>query len=568
MASTNTPYTELVRLISDGESVSAGVTNRATQDLAQRTQNLREALQSLSSGQSLLHTNVAIQSGLAVGAPVYLDGATYKPAKAAAGSGSTPAPESMVVGLVQSKLTDTTGAVAFAGRIPVSDWSTVTEDGLSTPGVYYLSAATAGKLSRSRSSVAVYVGVLTADGSFIIQPRQPAYTDHDHTVFSLVGDPAGSVTDPAIGGVHAVTTPSTGSRGWLPANATYFTGWTIGVQIPSNAKFGYNLQHASEAALLLSFPPVPVESAVAVQAGVTVTPSPLVVNAYGIWWVDDTYGNAPWPVDYAVTTTAPAIQLWLTRTTALAGATGVTALTGAGSSVLPIEVVNSGGSPASTGAVQLRIPSLLTVSSSTDESHLAMKSTTGNTQTKGPVVARVKPGANVTITASHGDSTDGYHGLLTITASTGSGYAGTAVPASLNSAVKALVNDFTVVQLPVGVVSGPTWELEISELAAATVTVAPIVWLHGTVSQAVPATVTYQTKVITPTVPGVLATQSWSAAAQMTAISTAVNTASSLTLPTLVVPKGSKVLIKINRAGNVDTYAGALNILRVAYTAT
>jgi hypothetical protein len=142
------------------------------------------------------------------------------------------------------------------------------------------------------------------------------------------------------------------------------------------------------------------------------------------------------------------------------------------------------------------------------------------------------------------------------------------VPASLNSAVKALVNDFTVVQLPVGVVSGPTWELEISELATATVTVAPIVWLHGTAAQAVPATVTYQTKVITPTVPGVLATQSWSVAAQMTAISTVVNTAYSLTLPTLVVPRGSKVLIKINRAGNVDTYAGALNILRVAYTAT
>jgi hypothetical protein len=354
----------------------------------------------------------------------------------------------------------------------------------------------------------------------------------------------------------------------LPANVTYFPGWTVGVQIPSNAKFGYNLQHASEAALLSSFPPVPVEAAVAVQAGVTVTPSPLVVNAYGIWWVDDTYGNAPWPVDYAVTTTASAIQMWLTRATALAGATGVTSITGSGSSVLPIEVVNSGGSPVSTGSVQLKVSSLLPVSTSADESHLAVKGTTGNAQAKGPVTARIKPGANVSITGSHGDSTDGYYGLLTIAANTGSGYASSGISASLNSAVKALVNDFTVIQMPTGVVSGPTWEFEISELAAATVTVTPIVWLHGAITAAVPATVTYQTKVITPTVPGVLATQAWSATAQLTAISTVANTVYKISLPTLVVPQGSKVLLKINRAGNVDTYAGALNVVRVAYTAT
>jgi hypothetical protein len=568
MASTNTPYAEVVRLITDGEAVSASVTNRAAQDLSQRTQNLRESLQTLASGQSLIATNVAIQSGLAVGAPVYLAGATYTAAKASAGSGSVPSAESLVVGLVQAKTTDTSGSVAFAGRISVPDWSVITEDGLATPGAYYLSATSAGKLSRNRSSVSIYVGFLAADGTFIIQPRQPAYGDHDHTVFTLVGTPAGTVVDPAIGGTHTVNTPNPASRGWLPANATYFPGWTLGVQIPSNAKFGYNLQHASDASLLSSFPPVPADSAVAVQAGITVTPSPLFINAYGIWWLDDTYGNAPWPVDYATTTTAPTIQLWLTRASLLAGSTGVTSLSGSGSSVLPVSVVNGSGEAATTGPLLINIPALLTVTTSADNGELAIKSTTGNTQAKGPVAARIKPGANVSITATHGDSTNGYYGLLTIAAATASGYAGDGVVTTLSNAAFAFVNNSQVIQFSPGLAATASWALTVSELAAATVTLTPIIWLHGSVAEAVPASFTYRTKVVTPTIGGVDMAAAWSSPVAISGLTLTANYIYALSMASFSVPKGSSVIVQISRAGDVDSYSGQLNIARVAYTAT
>jgi hypothetical protein len=34
------------------------------------------------------------------------------------------------------------------------------------------------------------------------------------------------------------------------------------------------------------------------QAGVVVDAAKYIINQYGIWWMDATYGNAPWPIDY------------------------------------------------------------------------------------------------------------------------------------------------------------------------------------------------------------------------------------------------------------------------------
>ena len=567
MASTNTPYTELVRLLVDGEAVSAGVTNRSAQDLAQRTQYLRESLSQLAAGQALLHLDAPLQAGMPIGTPVYLSGTTYRPAQALSGAGDVPAPESISVGMLYSKSTDTNGTVVLGGRFILADWTVVTEDGTSTAGAYYVTASVAGKLTRSRGVVGVYVGSLATDGSFILQPRQPAYNDHTHRVFTLVGSPAGTVTDPGVGGTHVVTTPNTAVRGWLPANNTYFPGWTTGVQIPTTAKFGYNLTHSGDAALFGNFPPSPTDSAVSVQGGLTVTPSPMFINSYGVWWLDDTYGNAPWPVDYSVTTSAADIQYWATHATTTVSATGVTSLIGRAGSALAIEVVNSGGSGATSGALQLNVPTLLPVSNGADDSHLAVKSTTGNASTKGAVAARIKAGANVAITATHGDGSAGYYGTLTIAANTGTGSGDTASLVLLSSAVNTVVSDYSMTQLPVGLTSAPVWGMDVSELAAATVTMTPILWIYGGASLQLPATFTYQTKIVTPSAGGVvLATPTWSTATRVSTVTTVSGKVYAISLPTLSVARGSRVAVRLNRAGSTDGYTGAIGILRVAYT--
>lgn len=568
---TITPWAEIVRLITNGEAVDASVTNRPTQDVAQRTQYLKDLIATLMSGQVIIHQSAPLQSGLVVGTTVYLDSGNTYTAALATSTGNNPNPSAYAVGMVMSVATATSGTVALLGRFSLTlpQWAAVIDTGIFAAGQYYLSATQPGKISTTKSGMSVYVGQLLSDGTFIVAPRQPAYTEHSHAAVTLSASPAGTVVDPAPGGLQVVTTPNPALQGWLPATATYFPGWTVGVQIPTNAKFGYNMQHASEGVLRGLFPPVPVEAANAIQSGVVITPFPLLINSYGLWWMDNTYGEAPWPVDYSISLTAPAIQLWVTRASGTTAAPVVSSLQKHPDSVVDIEVLDASDQPATYGALRLRIAALLTAGITTDNGALAVKSITANTFTTGPVAARVKAGANVTITATDGDGTAGYYGTITIAASGSGSLAGAGVLSSLGAATNSTVNDFKLVTMGYGTVSAPVWELDISDTAPSTSTLTPIVWLYAATTGTLSSALTVQTKVITPLVGGVLAaTPAWSTAVAVSTAGVTAGTVYKLSLPTVAtVPQGSKCLVRLNRS-DVDTYTGAISVMKLAFTLT
>ncbi len=310
-----------VPLIINGNPVEASYTDAPIQALTQRTDWLYAQLLALMSSGTLLLRSQVLFATVPVGTPVYFDivTSTYKAAFAAVNSDtfSTAAPSAAVTGIV-SAVSGTSADIVPMGylKLTTGEWAAVFDTGVFAAGPIYLSTI-AGKISSSPGSLSIYLGTLQPDGSIVIVPvNAGAYLDHVHLERFLVGAPAGTVVDPSFGGTQSVNTPNAALQGWLPANATYFPGYVSGVQIPTGAKFGYNIQQTSETALRAIFPVLPPENAQFSQSGLILSTANVVVNQYGIWWMTDAYGTAPWPVDYAVTASAAPITLWTTRLTA------------------------------------------------------------------------------------------------------------------------------------------------------------------------------------------------------------------------------------------------------------
>jgi hypothetical protein len=311
-------YPVNVRTVSDGDAVAAAFTNPGVDDLTQRTDWLKQQVDALTVGSVIILRNKASDGTVIVGNPVYMDTVTglYKPAAAAVDSTAlvTAGPSALWEGVaIAASGSSIDVAVTGLTQLTMPEWDAVTDTGTAVAGPIYLSSI-AGKVSASPGALGIYIGTLRSDGSIVLRnPTAGPFLNHVHLERIILGDPAGTVVDPAFGGNQSVNTPNPANQGWLPANATYFPGYVVGVQIPTNAKFGYNIQHPSETLLREVFPFLPESNAQFSQGGLVLDDGKIVANNYGIWWMDDTYGNAPWPVDYAATLTALDITTWTSR---------------------------------------------------------------------------------------------------------------------------------------------------------------------------------------------------------------------------------------------------------------
>lgn len=297
------------------DPVSAAVASSAARVLEARTNYLKEVLDAVESGRAIVQVDAPLASTVQLGQAVYWDATAYHFAPALAGVDHDPDTGSLIpslaadaVGLVSEKTTSTSGTVVFGGLVAIADL-TAAIDGDIVPGRYYLSAASPGKLVRSRPPSTVpmclVLGPLTAcdDQTWVLVTPQPRdfFEDHIHYVVNLVAAPAGSHTPPAPGEAHVITAADASLPGWLPATDPSFSGTA-----PANALFGYNL--AMHPALQQIWPPLPLEAAVlelgAANPGyletlARVNDAAVVFDAFGIWWLTDCYGQVPWPVDYA-----------------------------------------------------------------------------------------------------------------------------------------------------------------------------------------------------------------------------------------------------------------------------
>lgn len=564
--SINVPFTAIVRKVANGQAINADNTNAGPTDLTARTDYLKNQLDSLEAGQLLVATDAVLQSAMPIGTPVYIDLGTNtaRPAEVALADdvvGGLAAPSSYVFGLVLNKQTDTSGDIGMEGlitSITTTQWASVMEAGTFAAGHYFLSGSVPGKISLSPGALAVYVGLALPNGWFLARPQPPVYGAHSHYQFTLTGAPAGTVVDPTIGNPQIVNTPNASLPGWLPATTTYFAAGTI----PVGAKFGYNLPQA-DPDLRAVFPPIPVTGQFE-QGGLFLDTDKVLVNQFGIWWMDNTYGNAPWPVDYSVSHTAEPIEFFFSRLLFATGNGVVTELSKDPASILDIQVINAAGQPAATGKLRLRVTSLLPNSSDADEGALAVKSISGGVHTRGPAVTRIFPGAGVVISGANGDALTGFYGPLTLSLVNSEALQGSAENVNLNNAREDYINDLPMAMLAVGRAAAPTFGINVSTLAPASSSLVLKPWLYSSLSGNLPSLVV-QYRIIPAPGTSQVVPSGWSTLVNLSGTAVVGAQQKQLTLPAIAaVPAGAIVLVQIVR-GNADGFNGNIGVARLDF---
>ena len=372
-------YRQAIRLIKNGEPVDAATSNRPVIDLAGNVAAIRAIVDELQIGRAILLRDQAVDAGLADGQPVYLDAATakWKPAKATLDVDGNDAgtwnfgPASHVGGVLESRVGGR-GTVVLVGELVLpASWLARAFDGAYAAGPVYLSRVNAGKLSTS-GLLSIRVGTVSGpdqDGmyTFIVMPStRESLATHSHLKVSLVAEPAGTPNDALqIGGetlvgelfeggplpdfVHTLDSANTTLPGWLDAGNAAFSG----LRVPAGAKFGYNI--AAHAELNAVWPPNPIhfaKSAVVTIDGNVADADQVVINESGIWWMRNSYGNAPWSVNFRryndsssssdvdIELRKPVITLWFN---AMASQTEATFLTSVTSSDRSVSVQERGG---------------------------------------------------------------------------------------------------------------------------------------------------------------------------------------------------------------------------------
>jgi len=433
-----TPWVDLVRLITDGWDVNASDTNIPVNELVQRTQHLKDLLDSLGAGESLFYRSVAMDSSVKVGQPVYLDAdaGVFKPALAAIdydiyGNYGPVSASSYVWGIVVTKDTSTLGDIMVAGILRDTDMADIIPD-VTQSGAYYLSTLQAGKLSLQKPPVSVYVLYWWAESetALVIPTPREVLEDHIHYRFQLWAQPAGIANCPEYGDRHAVILPDADAEGWLPAAHPVFEGVA-----PAGAKFGYNLPKDIELSRI--FPPIPIDSyyieVFEGEEGTGRNPATFVkIDNNGIWWMTDCYGEAPWPIWYEPCSssslsseTCPppnldfltghglsaydypmAIYLWFTKMVYKTDSSVVSKLvTPEGS---PLKFFRCGTTEeSSSGPLEAVLDLSFAIEDPPIDGALVIKTIDANTFQRGYVVEKIKSAsANITVTAT--EDADGY----------------------------------------------------------------------------------------------------------------------------------------------------------------
>ena len=444
-----TTFWNNVTPIIDGEAVKASTPNRPIQQLTSRTQYLYDALLASSAGTSLFKRGVTLGPTVEVGDIVYYDATPtggdpvgYYKAIAEVASGQLneewfAGKRSYAEGIVVSLNTGApnTGDILVLGSLNIADVLSLVAKSLSdlfedsivgNGGQVYLSSTVPGKLSQKISVVSAFIGSLDLGGNIFINPSiSGSNRDHIHLMFELAATPAGLTEPPLdVEDPHVINNPDVNARGWLPATVTYFPTQTI----PAGAVFGYNLDHPSDATLKSNFPPVPLDYYYIERDGIGLDTWMVQVNADGIWWLSDTYAQAPWPADY--NNTPPEIpdlkcvdiKFWITKLNLTNGSTNVITINSDTSddSRIPVEVFSGAGldetSPQVNGRSGLLNVATARLTSTNEDSTdgRAISDIVGSVKKKTPITMSLTASPGITLVGDYGNAVDGFYGNVNV----------------------------------------------------------------------------------------------------------------------------------------------------------
>lgn len=442
-------FSEIVRLVTDGDPVSAGVTNRGPITLDQNVKAVRDMLIAAMMGQTLFARDCVIETALKPGMPVYYNDNTAQFERALGTVATDPStgaftmsPSSIVWGIVFSKSASNVADVLLHGVADI-DMSQAIDGDPVGGAIYYLSNAVAGKLVRQQPPVGIAVlqigpAVDAHKRTVYVNSRfQDLLDGHRHYKFPLVAAPAGNVTPPAVGENHVITSPDSSHEGWLPASHAVFDG-----KAPAGAKFGYNLSASKLGPL---WPPQPVEGAYLewskgvdhniLSMGVPTGAGQLVIlDRHGIWWMSNCYDDVPWATDFDTSGSlsdsgslpdcprqlVPQLSLWFSKPVFSGSGTWVSQLAVTPRSGLILTCPDT-GEAATTGPLLLDFDSSFLLEDTNVAGYQVVKTLDGKRLVRGPVVSGLRPGSNnVVLTGGAAFGTNGTRvGPLTITVDQG-----------------------------------------------------------------------------------------------------------------------------------------------------
>lgn len=440
------------KFVNNGESVSAGVANRAPRTNDANIRYLKDLLDATQLGQVIRFLCVTVETEALVGMPVYWNANNSRFERGLATT-TTDAETGVILtsdsaliwGVVTQKYASGDKAdVTLFGVVDDFDFSSAVPAGTDLDaGLYYLSGQTAGYVTLQRPPVSVPAFQYDGNGRVFINPQFKDFLeDHVHHRFDLAAVPAGTHVPPLAGERHVITSPDESIEGWLPADHSSFDGLA-----PAGAAFGYNI--AANTKLDNLWPPLPINQSDLQwdrgkdpESGLISVPQGLdglvVINRDGIWWMSDCYDDVPWPTTLDTTSSdsdsvsesdsiecprdlSMKLVFWFTRVIFASDKTLVSSLTSLDARLVIRCVLD--GSEASTGDLTIDLDLLLTLLGDNQDGHLVMKELEeGGTIQRGPVVEGVFAGNNRILISSTAPQTVGsqvlHQGRLTLQALT------------------------------------------------------------------------------------------------------------------------------------------------------
>jgi len=295
--------TEQIRLIQHGEPLTPEVANRPIKDLARLLSDLLRQVQNLSDTANNVLENQPLDETVHVGAPVYFNKATGRYSRARVcsrveGDQIVCDDPAYVIGVVVRKHAATVGDICLGGVVTVDLEEGGNQDAqqdYQELGLKWLSVLD-GRLTDNPPSLAIPVAFVLevgADGKVricVCVNFDRVLSGHRHLKYELKARPSGTWLQEA----PDITYVQSAMEGWLPVSEFQ------DVDIPSGAKYGYNLgasSFANQFPLIApstfqvhwgqftnDYDPLPVVGEISEKL--------LVVNEDGIWWMSDEY--LPW----------------------------------------------------------------------------------------------------------------------------------------------------------------------------------------------------------------------------------------------------------------------------------
>ena len=400
--------------VSNGEPITADVTNRLPQVNTTNTAYLYELFRKDRNTSGSFLWNVPVASGVVPGDFVYFD----------AGAGvfdKALAKFQMVTVQGQSRYVESETSAVWGLVVATRDeYADICIDGLcefktqrpeylleSEPGLRFLSTSVPGASVRLATALpekclGSLVGVkpASADVQFFVRTNLAASAKiHEHKSVELPSVPAGDI---AIAGGRTIDNPQESVAGWLPANHSLFAG-----RAPVNAVYGYNpasltnfldwpLHFAANAKLRWQRPPGTANTEDPISAGI---PQEFYeITNETIWWTTTKYvpwyDNVSWIEGVASGTTPNAGYVFRVHLDYIPSGYGVSsnlvtslrAKAGSGLSLSQYPFAKE----ASTGDLLLDFNFEFTEEEQKDASDTAIKKIDGYKLSSGPVVSGIK----------------------------------------------------------------------------------------------------------------------------------------------------------------------------------